>query len=121
MKFLGDLAGAETVADELKNFQFPVAEQIQGKTLLAAFAFDQMMEQFFLDAIAQINLPQQCRVDRLQNDFAGFLFHDVAHRPGAQRALGIQAFFMHGKDQQRQPWVLQFQGLEQLNSARVLQ
>ena len=45
------------------------------------------------------------------------MFHDIAHRPRAQGAFGIERFIVHGNHQDRQPFMQFFKLFNQVNAA----
>src|SRR5205809_710572 len=57
-----------------------------------------------------------------EEDFlGGLLFGDVAHGSGAQDALGIEGFIVHGEDEDGEGGKTDFEVLDQLQTVAVFQ
>jgi len=66
-KFAGDLAGGETVANQLEDLQFPVAQSFNRKSRRGSLALDQVTEQTRLDRIADNHFSLENTTNRIHD------------------------------------------------------
>jgi len=120
VKLFGDVARGLSLAQQLEDFKFTVAQRFH-RRIPAVAAPGKNFEDFRRHLFADINLAGEHLADGLHQLFSTFLFHDVTAAARAQNALGIKRFIMHRNDQHRQARADRLEILDQLQAVLARQ
>jgi len=102
MEFLGDFLGLLPTANELKHFEFAIAEGFDRRLVDVGLTHDLLLEHFCAERVAHINGSAQDAANCDQNFFESFLLHQVAKSAGAEGDFGMDQFVMGAHNQDRQ-------------------
>ena len=101
----GKVACALALTDELEDLELAVAELLDGRVGAAGAPSRERVEQLGRHAFADIDLPVQHLPDAQQQFLRTRLLHDVTSRSGAEHALGVDQFVVHGDGEDGQAGV----------------
>ena len=81
-QLLSDAPSPMTLTDQSKDFQFAVAEPIDGKFLRCTRRADELLQHLVGHPLTEIDFSAQDSAQREQHVLGGFLFHDEAAGAG---------------------------------------
>lgn len=99
VEHFGDLTGALAFADEAEDFEFAVAEAVDGGGPDVGVGLGKVTENFLPDIVADEDFAGEDLPHGPDDVFGDFLLHDVAVGPGAKGAFGVEVFIVHGNDE----------------------
>src|SRR5665213_1168290 len=117
VKFLGDGPRAVSLADQAEDFQFAVAQFLDGRTGQGGASAYQGVEYPGAEALAQIDFAAEDFAQGGQDALGAFLFHNVTGGAGPQSAVGIDGFIVHGKNEHLQLGKAHLDIFQELNAA----
>src|ERR1035441_6359705 len=121
MQCLRDFLGLPPLADELKDFQFPVAECLDGRLLDIRLPTDLLLEHPRGEHVAHVNVSAQHPANGRHDVVQRAPLHQVAEGARAKSDLRVHRFLVRADDQHRQAIELRFDVAHQLQTAAVFQ
>lgn len=97
MQHAGDVMRLFALAEEAVDFELAIGERANGGR--AAFRAGERVENLRGDGFTDGNAAAKQAANCVDDFLRPFLLHDVAATTGADDALGIQGFVMHGDDE----------------------
>src|ERR1051326_390762 len=116
-----DLAGGETLADQLVDFQFAIGENVQGRGGALPAGTGNSLHKIARHLLAYVYFPSKDFSNGFDDFARRFLLGDVTTGTGAQHALGEYRLVMHGQDENEHFVTARAQVLDQFDSVRVAQ
>ena len=121
VQFVRDLPRLFPLADQLKDFQFTVAESFDRRLIDVGLAADLLLEHFGGEAVTDINGPAEHSPDGGQNLFQGLLLHEISQGARPEGNLGVNGFVMDANDEYGQTGILGLNVAHQFQAAAVFE